>query len=104
MKSKYEKALESYPNIKGMLKGLNRQLWYIFLPASMDDLPELERAIVEFREREKERNQVMSIQNLSSLRLRPNESLKETQVKAELKGKMKKELHNKYKNRKGGQK
>jgi len=104
VKSKYEKALESYPNIEQMLKGINRQLWYIFLPASIDDLPQLEQAIGSFKERELERNQVMSMQNLCGLRLRPNEALPETQAKVRLKGKIKEEMRNKLNNKKGGKK
>ena len=98
MKSEYEKALESYPNIKSMLEGINRQLWYIFLPASINDLTQLENAIVDFRMREAERNQVMSIQNLSGLRLRPNEPLVATRARAALKGKMREEILKRYKN------
>ena len=85
MKSEYEKALESYPNIKNMLEGINRQLWYIFLPASIEELTQLELAIVDFQKREAVRNQVMSMQNLSGLRLRPNEELAETRARAALK-------------------
>ncbi|MEW5923900.1 MAG: hypothetical protein AB1746_07930 [Candidatus Zixiibacteriota bacterium] len=99
MKSDYEKALDSYPNIKNMLDGINRQIWYIFLPASVDDLPHLEFAIVNFKKREQIRNQVMSIQNLCGLHLRPNEPLQEVQAKAQIKGKINDELMRKQKDR-----
>ncbi len=82
-----------------MLEGVNRQIWYIFLPASIDDLRRLELAIVNFKKREQIRNQVMSIQNLSGLHLRPNESLLETQARAQIKGKVNDALLRKYKNR-----
>jgi len=104
LKSEYEKALESYPNIKNMLEGINRQLWYIFLPASIEELTQLELAIVDFQKREAVRNQVMSMQNLSGLRLRPNEELAETRARAALKGKMKDKLRKRYKKDNGGNK
>ena len=99
LKSDYEKALESYPNIKGMLAGINRQIWYIFLPASINDLSRLEQAIIDFRKRERVRNQVMSIQNLCGLHLRPNEPLQEVKARAQIKGKINDELMKKHKDR-----
>lgn len=98
MKSDYEKALESYPNIKGMLAGISRQIWYIFLPAAINDLSRLEQAIIDFRKREQVRNQVMSIQNLCGLHLRPNESLQDAKAKARIKGQINDELRRKHKN------
>ncbi|MBD3402904.1 hypothetical protein GF420_08405 [candidate division GN15 bacterium] len=86
MKYDLDTALYHYDNIKQMLSEIPRDLWEVFLPANEDDLPDLEMNILSFRKREQERERVMSLQRLCQLPLRPNQSLKEAQVKARLQG------------------
>jgi hypothetical protein len=86
MKYDVDKALRSYINIREMLKGLPRELWSIFLPDSPKDLPWLETAIIAFKRRELEREQVISIQKLCGFPLRPNASLRETNIMARIEG------------------
>jgi hypothetical protein len=79
-------ALDSYPNVKVMLKGISRQLWYIFLPDNVDDLAMLEADILAQKKRDVERNKVMAIQNLCGFMLHPNEPLREVIVQAKKEG------------------
>jgi hypothetical protein len=95
MKYDVDKALRSYLNVREMLKGIPRELWDIFLPDSRKDLARLETAIVAFKRHEMEREQVISIQKLCGFPLRPNASLRETNIKARIQG-----LKNKLRQRK----
>ncbi len=71
------KALRSYHNIRTMLKGIQTELWYIFLPASKADLAALERNILTLKSREIDREKVITIQKMSGFPLRPNAPLRE---------------------------
>jgi len=73
----------------GMLNGLSRDIWYIFLPGSSEDLFRLELNIIGQRLKDSERERVMALQNLCGLPLRPNETLAEVRAKARLQGKRK---------------
>lgn len=81
-----EKALFHYDNIQMMLEGVPEELWDIFLPEEEDDLPDMEFNIINFRRRANERDQVMALQELCDLPLRPNMSLREARQKARLQG------------------
>lgn len=100
MSNNYEKVLSSLPNVVNMLKGISKDLWYIFLPASAEQLHKLELQIVANKLKENQRNQVMAIQSLCGLPLRPNEPLQETQAKAKLQGFRNGKLYDKYKKKK----
>ncbi len=89
MSGKYENAMKAFPNIMGMLNGLSRDIWYIFLPGSSEDLFRLELNIIGQRLKDSERERVMALQNLCGLPLRPNETLAEVRAKARLQGKRK---------------
>ncbi len=75
------KALRSYHNIRMMLKEVPRELWYIFLPASVDELAALERNILAYRSREIDREKVITIQKMCGFPLRPNAPLREMLTK-----------------------
>ena len=100
MPNNYEKILNSLPNVVNMLKGISKDLWYIFLPASAEHLHQLELQIVANKLNENKRNQVMAIQLLCGLPLRPNEPLRETQAKAHLQGHRRGKLFDKFKKKK----
>ena len=87
------KALKSYHNVRAMLKGIPRELWYIFLPASPNGLPILESKILAFRPREADRKKVIAIQQMCGFPLRPNSPLREMAAKVKIL-RMKKGLHN----------
>jgi hypothetical protein len=97
MQEQIAKALGSYRNVKWMLSSIPRELWYIFIPETIDDLRKLETNILSLKAREADRDVVMSVQRMSEFPLRPNVSLRETVVKARIQGlkksrKMKKNL------------
>jgi hypothetical protein len=103
MKYNAEKLPAHYAHIKDMLDGVPRDCWDIFMPASPKDLRALERNIIRFQVRQKVRDQVMAIQRLCELPLRPNEALGETQAHARLQGKKKGKLLDRYnRNRRDG--
>jgi len=91
-----EKALKPYHNIRMMLDSIPRNAWDIFLPENEAQLAVLESNILFFRRRQKEREQVMGIQQLCGFPLRPNESLREVNIKARLAGKKKEKLRKRY--------
>ncbi len=94
-----DKALYHYDNIQLMLDGLPRELWSIFLPEDEDDLPDLEFNIIHFRRREGEREQVMALQGLCDLPLRPNQPIQEARQKARLQGLRKGRLFDQWQER-----
>lgn len=79
-------ALYHYDNIQMMLDGVPRELWPIFLPDEEDELPDMEFNIINFRRRSDEREQVMALQSLCDLPLRPNQPLREARQRARLQG------------------
>ena len=72
MKYDVDKALRAYHNVRAMLDGIPRELWYIFLPETLNGMPLLESRILAFRPRETDRNKVMNIQKTCNFPLRPN--------------------------------
>ena len=86
------KALRSYPNVRAMLAGIRRDLWYIFLPASEEELAVLERNIVALKSREIDREKVIAIQKMRGFPFRPNAPLREMLIKAKIQ-EMKKARH-----------
>jgi len=78
------KALKSYHNVRAMIKGIPRQLWYIFLPSSPNGLPNLESRILSFRKREADRKKVIAIQQLCGFPLRPNAPLREMAARVKI--------------------
>ena len=77
---------KSYTNINDMLAGIPAELHYLFLPEDPNDLIDLEAAIIALKKRAVEREQVLSLQQLCGLPLRPNASLRATRAKARLQG------------------
>lgn len=96
MKYDIDKALQPFYNVRQMLEGIPRDIWDVFLPAAEEKLAVLESNILFFRRRAKDRDQVMSIQRLCGFPLRPNSSLRETNIKARLAGLQKEKLRQKY--------
>jgi len=92
MKYDIDQALKPYYNIQMMLDHIPRDIWDLFLPAQEEKLAVLESNILFFRRRARERDQVMSIQRLCGFPLRPNESLRETNIRAKLAGLRKEQL------------
>lgn len=72
--------------LKLMLDGIPRELWYIFLPESEDDMAMLEADILAQEKRDLERNRVMAIQKICGFALRPNESLRDVVARAKQAG------------------
>jgi hypothetical protein len=81
-----EKYAKVYTAVKAFMESVPRQLWPILLPATPGGLPDLEVNIANFQSRASEREQVISVQRLCDLPLRPNEPLSETTAKARLQG------------------
>lgn len=95
-----ERALQPYYNIRMMLEGIPRDIWQLLLPDREERLALLESNILFFKRRAKEREQVINIQRLCGFPLRPNESLREVNIKARLAGLKKEQLRKKYNDRK----
>jgi hypothetical protein len=87
LNKEFENKLSSYPNVKFMLDGVPKDIWWIFLPGDLDKLFLLESQVIEFKKKELERERVMAIQRLCNFPLRPNESLAEVQARARIQGK-----------------
>jgi len=73
-------------NLKSVLEGIPKELWYIFLPESEDDMAMLEADILAQQKRDLERNKVMAIQKICGFMLRPNESLRDVVAQAKRAG------------------
>ncbi len=99
MSGKYENAMKAFPNIMGMLGGLSRDIWYIFLPGSSEDLFRLELNIIGQKLQDSARERVMALQELCGLPLRPNETIEEVRAKARLQGKRNSRIFDDFMNR-----
>jgi len=99
MEDKYLRTAESFPGIRNMLKGIDKNIWYIFLPSKIEDFSSLEDNIKSMRRRERVRNQVMSIQRLCGFELRPNEPLQETKARARIAGMKRDRIFRRHKER-----
>jgi len=88
MDGNFNARLAAYPHIRAMIEKMPRNLWYIFLPGSPDQWSELETCIIDMTRREKIREQIMAIQKLTGMPLRPNEPLEEVIAKARIKGRI----------------
>ncbi|MBN2226217.1 MAG: hypothetical protein JW763_02515 [candidate division Zixibacteria bacterium] len=88
MNDNYDVRLVAYPHIREMLDGVPRRLWDVFLPESIGGLNELEANIIMMKRREKTREQIMAIQKLTGMPLRPNEPLEAVIAKARIKGRI----------------
>ncbi len=97
-----DRALQPYYNIRMMLEGVPRDIWTVLLPDREERLALLESNILFFKRRAKEREQVINIQRLCGFPLRPNESLREVNIKARLAGLKKEQLRKKFNDRKSG--
>ena len=97
-----DRALQPYYNIRMMLDGIPRDIWRVLLPDREERLALLESNILFFKRRAKEREQVINIQRLCGFPLRPNESLREVNIKARLAGLKKEQLRKKFNDRKHG--
>lgn len=95
-----DRALQPYYNIRMMLEGIPRSVWDLLLPEREERLALLESNILFFKRRAKEREQVINIQRLCGFPLRPNESLREVNIKARLAGLKKDQLRKRYNDRK----
>lgn len=95
-----DRALQPYYNIRMMLEGVPRDIWQVLLPDREERLALLESNILFFKRRAKEREQVINIQRLCGFPLRPNESLREVNIKARLAGLKKEQLRKKFNDRK----
>jgi hypothetical protein len=99
MNEKPQERKPKFPAIMQMMAGIPKELWPILLPRSPADLPALELNTIRFRVREEERRQVMAIQKLCGLPLRPNHSLRATRARARLQGIMKERMLDRYNKR-----
>jgi hypothetical protein len=86
MKKEILDALDSFPNVMKMLDSIPRQLWYIFLPDTIENLAMLEADILAQRKRDRERDKVMSVQKLCGFPLRPNERIRDVMARAKIQG------------------
>jgi hypothetical protein len=103
MSDNTEKRKPRFPAIMQMLAGIPKELWPILLPQSPADLPALELNTIRFRVREEERRQVMAIQKLCGLPLRPNHSLRSTRARARLQGIKKERMLDRYNKRRSAE-
>ena len=86
MTEEVRQALKDYYNVSMMLERIPEQLWGIFAPRTIDELSDLEQGILAYKSREREREQVITIQRLCGFPLRPNIPLSEVKAMARLKG------------------
>ncbi len=77
-------ALDEYPILKEYLAGIPKQLWNLLLPGDKAHLGQLASAVKAQRIKQEERNYVMDLQYQYRLSLRPNETVKETMIRARL--------------------
>lgn len=82
MTEDYRNALEAYPNVKRLIRGLPEELWTTLLPETFGDLAAFEERLKAMRKRDKERQRVMNLQRACGFELRPNEFLHETETRA----------------------
>ncbi|MDD3731161.1 MAG: hypothetical protein PHU88_02160 [candidate division Zixibacteria bacterium] len=99
MKYNIDEKLNSYYNIRVMLKGIPRSLWKLLLPVEPEGLDQMEMNILAFKVREVERNRVMALQKICDFSLRPNASLRETLIRARLQGWKKKKMTDRFNNK-----
>jgi hypothetical protein len=92
MKDEVRQALKDYYNVSMMLERIPEELWPIFAPKTIDELSALEQGILSFKSREREREQVITIQRLCGFPLRPNIPLSEVKARARLQGREKDKL------------
>lgn len=85
MKYNMEKHIHRFPNIKSMLSNIRPELWYIFLPERLNKLLDFEMKILSFKIKQRERNQVMSLQRRYGFSVRPNETLRAMRIKIKIK-------------------
>lgn len=98
MKYDIRKYWSHYPNLKAMLEELPEQLWPIFLPEPVGDIPDLEANIMFYKKRANEREQVIALQKLCGLQFRPNEELSSVEAKVRIQGKKNQIIFDKFKN------
>jgi len=67
------------------LADIPKELWYIFLPVTEKESEQCGINIYMFDLRKKERDEVMSIQRKYNLPLRPNETMRQTLIKLNIK-------------------
>lgn len=102
MKYDLKKLQHAYPNTFHMVSDIPEGVWRLLLPASEADLASLEVRLLTFRRREKEREEVMALQKLCGLPLRPNASLHETKVRCRIQGLVKDRLRKRRNKRRSG--
>jgi len=78
------RALEEYPILQKYLSGIPQELWDLLLPDDKAHLGQLASAVKAQHIRQEERNYVMDLQFQYRLPLRPNETVKETMIRARL--------------------
>ena len=78
------RALDEYPILQKYLSGIPQDLWGLLLPDDKAHLGQLAAAVKAQRIRQEERNYVMDLQYQYRLPLRPNETVKETMIRARL--------------------
>ncbi len=93
-----KKQLHRFPNVKQMLERIPEEIWDIFLPRHIAGLQTLEMRVAGFKRREHDRDQVIALQRLCGMPLRPNDSLAATKAKARIQGKKNTGLFEKFKN------
>ena len=86
MNQDMKKELDFFPNVKAMMEGIPEQLWDIFLPETTDELAQMETNAAAFKQRAVEREQVIAMQQLCGMPLRPNAELREVRIKAKIQG------------------
>ena len=55
-----------------MLDDIPRELWYLFIPKTIEELKATDNNVKSFKKREVEREKVMALQQLYNFPLRPN--------------------------------
>ena len=91
-----DKTLQKYHEVRQMLTGIPRDIWPLLLPMNEKELPEFQERIICAAAREAERQEVMDLQRLCGLPIRPNESLGEVKAFIRLRGRKKSRLLDDY--------
>jgi hypothetical protein len=74
-------AITRCRSVRRMLDSIPRELWYMFVPGSVEEMVALDAGIRAFERREKSRQKVISMQRRHGRPLRPNEPLHEAAAK-----------------------
>ncbi|MEZ5360496.1 MAG: hypothetical protein R3F48_16910 [Candidatus Zixiibacteriota bacterium] len=101
MTEKVRQRLKNYPNVMEMFENIPEDLWDIFWPKDDREKFLLESRIMLLKIREPERNEVMDLQKLCGLPLRPNQRMSEVAALTREQGQKSAKLLDEYRKKRG---